>query len=314
MNYKKEYIKKALDTTNGFFSTQSEAVAVNPNIWDFRLRDYQEKNLIVTPLAEQFDFRGAGVDYKVTIDEAPSAAAALTETVDVTISAFATRNTTFTPTEYGAAYQLTRKEAVRAFFNVAERMVKKLGYSLAQKKDALAVTCLQTYAGNTVMPASKTAATALQSTDTLDYDSILRGKNVIESAYYTPMDLLINYTHKQQLLNLGTVNKANEFGTRDAIQKGLVGELFGLRVWASHSIPTVAATGAASTDVIQNAKAVILGETGTGEKAFGYAIKRDPIIEKEYHARGRFWDIVAHEEYDFQMLHAEAVCLIQTAA
>ncbi len=311
---KRNFIKKALDTTNAFFSTQSEAVAVNPNIWDKRLRDYQEKNLIVTPLAEQFDFRGDGVDYKVTIDEAPSAASALVETDDIGISSFSTRNTTFTPTEYGAAYQLTRKEAVRAFFNVAERMVKKLGYSLAQKKDSLAVSCLQTDAGNIVMPNSKTAASALESTDTLDYDAILRGKTAIENALYTPESLLINYTQKQQLLNIESVNKSNEFGTRAAIEKGLIGELFGLAVWASHSIPTVAASGTAASDVIQNAKAIVLGTTGTGEKAFGYAIKRDAIIEREYHALGRRWDIVAHEEYDFQMLHADAVCLIQTAA
>ena len=310
----REFIKRALDSSNAFFSTQTEAVAVNPNIWDRRLRDYQEKLLIVTPLAEQYDFRGDGVDYRVTIDESPSAATDLTETTDVAISAFATRYTTFTPTERGAAYQLTRKEAARAFFNVAERMVTKLGYSLAQRKDALAVTQIQTDATTTIMPNSVTAETALASTDTLDYDVILTGKSTIENLYYLPIDLLINFTQKQQILNLGTVNKANEFGTRDAIQKGLIGELFGLNVWASHSIPTVAATGAASTDVIQNAKAVVLGESRTGEKAFGYAIKRDPIIEREYHARGRYWDIVAHEEYDFQTLHPDAICLIQTAA
>ncbi len=297
---KKEFIKQAIDTTYAFYSYQSEATAVNPNIWDFRLRDYEEKQLIFTPQTEQFDFRNAGVDYKVTIDDAPSAASELTETVDITISAFSTRPVTFTPTEYGAGYQITRKEAVRAFFNVAERMVKKLGYSLAQKKDSLAVSTAQDGATTNLIVNSKSATTDLASTDTLDYASLTKAARSIEALYYTPSKIFVNFYGKQQLLDLTTVHKANEFGTREAIEKGLVGELFGLKVFVSHSIPV---SGSA-------AKAVVLGESKTGEQAVGYAIKRDPIIEKEYHARGRYWDIVAHEEYDFQVLHPGAICTI----
>jgi len=301
----REFIKQSLDSTNAFFSTQTEAVAVNPNIWDRRLREYEEKVLAVTPLAEAYDFRGDGVDYKVTIDDAPSAAAELTETTDVSISAFSTRNVTFTPTEYGAAYQLTRKEAVRAFFNVAERMVKKLGYSMAQKKDALGYSCLVDNAGNSVLVNDKSATTDLASTDTLDYESITEAIKKNEEDLYTDNRyLLINHAQKQQLLNLGTINKANEFGTRDAIQRGVVGELFGLQVIACHSVTTTSNV----------AKAIVLGVSQTGEAAFGYAIKRDPMIEREYHALGRYWDIVGHEEYDFKALHPNAICTIATYA
>jgi hypothetical protein len=297
----KEYIKKSLDTSNGFITlTSSAAQAVNPSIWDYKLRDYAEANLVVTPLAEQFDFRGAGSDYKVFIDEAPSAAAALVETTNITISAFATRSTVFTPTEYGAAYQVTRKEAVRAFFPVAERMTKKLGYSLALKKDALGVTCLQGKAGTTIFPNAVTAATDIASTDGLNYAVLTKAARVIETALYVPKRVITNYYGKQQILNIATVNKANEFGTRDAVQKGMFGELFGLTFYVTTQIPVANS----------RSSSVVLGETQSGEQAFGYAIKRDPIMETEYHALGRYWDIVAHEEYDFQMLHAQAVCLI----
>lgn len=307
MDYRREFIKRAIDTTNAFGTFNTEGAAVNPNVWDFKLRDYEEENLVLTPQAEQFDFRGAGVDYKVTIDEVPSAAAALTETVDVTISNFTTRNTTFTPTEYGAAYQLTRKEAVRSFFNSADRMVKKLGYSLALKKDNLAYAELVAGAGNSVIVNSKTALTALASTDTLNYAGITEAIKLIEEDVYTPMDMFISYKQKQDLLNLQTINNADKFGTRSAVSRGLVGELFGLNIWVSHSITKSTVGGSNYYD-----KAVVLGRSGTGEKAFGYAIKRDPLIEREYHARGRYWDIVAHEEYDFAILHANAICTIAT--
>jgi len=302
---KKEFIKRALDVTNAFLTSDSNADDVNPNIWQFRLRYYEEKNLIFTPLAEQIDFRSPGQDYTVTIDEAPSIAAALVETTNISIQAITNRQVTFEPTEYGVAMQTTRKESVRAFFNVIDNMTKKLGYSLALKKDALAVAAVQDGAGNSVLVNDASATTDLASTDTLDYASITKAiKLNEEDLYVNNKFLLINYAQKQQLLNLGTIHKSNEFGTRDAIQKGLVGELFGLLVFVSHSIPT-------SANV---AKAVVLAETGTGEQAFGYAIKRDPIIEREYHALGRYWDIVAHEEYNFQVLHPNGICTIATYA
>ena len=222
--------------------------------------------MIITPLAQQFDFRGAGADYRVTIDEAPTAAAELTETVDVPISAFSTSYVTFTPTEYGAAYQLPRKEAVRAFFDVAQRMTTKLGYAMAQKKDSLAYSTAISGAGNTVYVNSKTTTTDLAPTDTLDYDSITRAiKANEEDLFVNNKYLIINYAQKQQLLNLGTINQADSFGTRDAIQKGLIGELFGLMVYATHSVTT-------SSNV---AGALVLAETQTGEQALGYATDRD---------------------------------------
>lgn len=297
----KEFIKRALDTTNAFLSTGAEATTVNPAIWDTMLRDFEEQNLVVANLAETFDFRSPGRDYTVTVDDAPSAAVELTETTDVAISAFSTRQVTFEPKEYGAAYQLTRKEAVRAFFDVAERMVRKLGYAMALKKDSLAITEVVNNATHSVV-ANNVASSAIASTDTLGYSEITSAIQKIEGSYYRPKVLVINQFQKQQLLNLGTINKANEFGTRDAIQKGLVGELFGLAIYVTTALPVASS----------KAKALVLGVSQSGEGALGYAIKRDPIIEREYHARGRFWDIVGHEEYDFAALHPGAMCTIET--
>lgn len=311
MDFKRELIKRSLDTTNAMYSTLAEATVVNPNIWDFKLREFQQSNLVLTPQAEQFDFRGPGSDYKVTIDETPSAASALTETSDISISKFETRNVTFTPTEYGAGYQITRKEAVRSFFNAAERMVKKLGYSLALKKDNIAYNLLNsTDAGNDFLVNSVTDASSLASTDGLDYEAINKANRLIESAKYYPSDLFISYTQKEQLMNDEKVHKADAFGTRSAVAKGMLGELFGLKIWVSHSV--IASTTADSDVDVEYA--IVLGKTATGEKAFGYAIKRDPIIEREYHARGRYWDIVAHEEYDFQILHPDAIVRVGTYA
>lgn len=303
--FKKELIKRAIGA-NGLTSAGAEGTAINPNIWDTRLREFEQANLVFTNLAEQFDLRGPGADLKVTIDDAPSAAAALVETDDVTVSTFSTRNITFTPTEQGAAYQLSDKEMRRAFFNVMERMTKKLGYSLALRKDSLGITEAKTNATHSVLANDVAAATDLASTDTLGYAEIIDAARKIENSHYRPVALVMNNYQKAQVLKLDKVNKANEFGTRDAVARGLIGELFGLELYATTQISNEAS---AESDT---AKAIMLGESGTGEKAVGYAVKADPVVETEYHALGRYRDIVAVEEYDWAVLHPGAICTIQT--
>jgi hypothetical protein len=101
--------------------------------------------------------------------------------------------------------------------------------------------------------------------------------------------------------NLITLADASQFGTRQILDTGVIGQVFGMKVYVSDNV-TIATTNLS--------KAVVMGVSRTGERPFGYAIKRDPIIEREYHARGRYWDIVAHEEYDFATLHPDAICLI----
>ena len=303
---KKMYLKRSLDTNNAFLSTSAEGIKVNPKIWDRRLRDYQRELLVVTPLAESFDFRMPGRDLTVTIDEKPDAAVDLTETADIDIVPFKTRQVTFVPDERGSAYQLTRKEAVRAFFDVAERMVNKLAHATALRKDNLAVAELYENASLTIRPNDK-AEGALAAGDTMDLTSILKARAHMHRKLYRPAYLLVAWGQEKSILALSNVYKANEFGTRDGISRGVIGNLFGIQVIASDSIPED------SSGEVATAKAIMLGNTRTGERALGYAIKRDLLIETEYHARGRRWDIVAHEEYDFKVLHEDAVILIETA-
>jgi len=301
---KKEFLKRsvgALDAS-GFFQTSSGGAAVNPNIWDYNLKKFIEQSIVVTPLAEQIDFRSPGVDFKVTIDLAPSIATVQTDTAEVSVSSFSTRNLTMTPLEYGARYQLTKGEAVRAFFNVAEKMVGKLGYSMAQKKESLAITCL-TASTNNVIVNSKTAVTAIASTDTFNVALLTSGIQKMKLKYYKPKYLIINPVMENALFNTTNLYKANEFGTRDVIANGYISTLFGVQIFVSDVLST-------ST----SAKAILLGETKTGEKAFGYCVKRDPVIERQYFAATRLWDIVGTEEYGFSLFHEDAVWTLQCYA
>ena len=298
---RKEFIKRALDA-NAFDAAGAEGTAVNPNIWDTRLRDYQSEALVVAPLAEQYDLTGPGADLKVTIDEKPSAAAAaLTEGNDVSVTAITTRPITFTPTQYAARYQVSQKEFVRAFFNTMENATKKLGYQLALAKDTLCITKLDAAAGTTIAPTGGTIG-SLTSSHTIGYDEIINAARAIKNNLYTPASLIVNHFQAADLLRLDKVNKANEFGSREGLQRGLIGSLFGVQIFETTQIGVVG----------DEAEAYMIGQTPTGEKAFGVAVKESPTINQDYNVVNLSYDIVGHEDFDVQVLHPDAVCKIVT--
>jgi HK97 family phage major capsid protein len=302
MDYKRELIKRAFDG-NAFISTDQYATVVNPKIWDNKLRAYEEKDIVFAEHAFTVDFRGPGRDYTVTVDAAPTAAAAVAETDAVAIQPISNRQVTFTPTEYGTAMQVSRKELVRAFFSVMENMTKKLGYALALQKDALGVTAAQSGA-TTALVANDVASSAIASTDTLGLEDFTRAVRTIKNYYYKPMKVFICPSQEEQIQNISQIQKANEFGSREAIDKGLVGRLFGVEIYVTHSIPVAS----------NKAKAIFMGQSQTGEAAVGYAIKRDPMIEQDYDPLYRQFTIVAHEEYNWQVLHPNALVTVETYA
>ncbi len=212
---RKEFIKRAYDA-NAFTAASAEGQAVNPNIWDTRLRDYQTANLVVAPLGEQFDLTGPGADLRVTIDETPDAATDLTEGDDVAVSAITTRNVIFTPTQRAARYQISQKEFVRAFFNTMDNAVKKLGYKLALRKDNLAISVLNAAAGTTIVANGGTAG-SLTSADTLGYDEVINAARAIKNNLYVPVDMIVNMYQASALLRRDKVVKAKEFGSREAL-------------------------------------------------------------------------------------------------
>lgn len=304
MDNKMMLIKRAADASSLNLSTGG-ALGVNPLNWDYRVREFEEEQQVVTNLSSFFDMRNPGASLTVTVDATPTAAAATADTADPSVTAFSPRQVTFTVAEYVKRYQATYVEMETTFFDAMERATRAIGYSMTAARETLAVSTAQSGAGNSVIVNSKSATTDLASTDTLNYDAITRAiKENEDDLYVDNKYLIINYSQKQQLLALGTINKANEFGTRDAIQKGMIGELFGLKVFATKFIPT--------TNNV--AKALVLAVSGMGEGALGYAVKRDTLIETDKNVVSRTWDIVGSAVFGFKVLHPNGICTIASYA
>jgi N4-gp56 family major capsid protein len=297
-----ELIKNAIDS-NAFISTTTTAGYINPEVWNRQVLRHVEEVVVVSPLAKVYDdiLGAAGDTINVTIDVEPTAASALTETTAVTIDAMTNTQVVFTPTEYGAAYQLSDKEARRAFYDVAGNMAKKLGYRLAVKRESAAITELTDNAGNSIV-ANGVASSAIASSDTMDYDDIVDAKKKIMEDKLIPRYLVVSVGQLAQLQKTAAFRDASQFGGRETILGGELKVVGGLTVmWSTLIQPSSS-----------KSKALMLGVDLSGEAPFGIARKKLPSIASERDELGRFTNFVAVEEYQIKMLRANGVCTIQT--
>jgi len=303
MKSKVEFLKKAFDS-DAFITSDQYAVAVNPKLWDTELKAYEEKNIVFTNHCEQYDFRKPGRDLTVTVDAAPSIAASVAETDAVSVQPISNRQVTFTPVEYGTSIQTSKNETEDAFFEVASNATKKLGYSLGLKKDALGMAIAVTNATSKLV-VNNVDSSAIGTSDTLGIADFTRARGKIKSKFYrAPMKVFIGNAQEEQMLNISQIQKANEWGTREAIDKGLIGNLVGVDIYVTDSVLTSGTT----------AKALFMGSSLTGESAVAYAVKRDPTIETDYDPSFRQYKWIATERYNFQVIHPDALVTVESYA
>ena len=297
-----EIIQRAIDS-DAFMTSAASAGTVNPEIWNKQILKFQENQLVVSKLGMQYKdlMANPGDTLNITVDAEPSVASDLTESNDVAIDALTFSQVQFTPTERGKAYQLNDKERRRTFLDLMQNVTMKLGYALAKKKETLVISTITAGAGNAVV-ANEVVASDIASSDTLDEADILNARAEIKKDKYTPSDLIISIGQEHSLLALSLFNNADKYGGREALLGGKIGEVFGVNIYWSDMI--------SPTD--SRSKALMLGVSGSGEKSFGICTIAAPNLETERHARGRYNDFVVVEDYDVKVLHANAICTIES--
>ncbi len=299
---KVELVKNAIDS-NGFQSTATAAGYINPEVWNTQVLRHVEDTIIVSRYAKVYnDILGApGDTVNITINAAPSAAAAVAESADVTVSAYSVTQVVFTPSEYAAAYSLSDKQSRRAFYDVASDMTSKLGYSLALKRDTLAVALLQSGGANSVV-ANGVLSSAIASTDTIDWDDIINAKVEIMKDKLIPKYLIVSPGQLGQLMKTAAFRDASQFGGRETILGGELKMIGGLTVVYSTLI----------TPSSSKSKAILLGVDLSNEASFGVAFKKMPSVASERFELGRYTNFVAVEEYQFAVLRSNGICTIES--
>ena len=299
----REFIQKSYDA-NAFTTATTTAGYVNPIVWEKELLVHVKANLVMANLVKNYDMRGGdmGKQLNVTVGVEPTAAAAVAESAAVAVQAYEKTQVVFTPSERGVAYQMTNKERDRTFIPLMQDMIAQLGYAIAKRVDTDLVTLCH---GSTVeqVVADGVVASAIASSNTLDYSDIVAAKKKLMNNNLFPKYLVVNPTQYAQLLNESQFKELYKFGDQVA-KTGMIGTIAGLEVFVSTQIPIASSVS----------KAVVLAHDSMGVSSIGLAIKRDPYIETEYDALKRYTSIVAVMDYDVQLLRAKGVCTIATWA
>lgn len=297
---KQELVMNAIDS-NGFQPNATAAGYINPTLWNTQVLQFLEANLVVAKLAKVYnDLLGSpGSSLNVTINSTPLAASAVDSSADVTVSAYAVTQVTFTPVEYGFAYALHDTEARRAFYDVATDMARKIGYALALKRDTLAVALLQAGPGNTVN-VNSVVTSNIASSDTLDFATIVNGATKIREGKMIPKYLVVSAAGIGQLSKLSQFSYANQAGTTQTLYGGMLGTLYGMEVYWTTQI----------TAASNKTKSLMLGVDQFGEPAFGIALKANPTIRTQRFELGRYTNVVGIEEYNMQILRSAGICVI----
>lgn len=301
---KLELIQQAIDA-NAFTSIGTSAGYINPTVWNRDVLRAVESSLVVTQSGKVYNdlLNAPGSTLNITVGVEPTWSSSIVETTLGTVDAITYTQVVFTPTEYLKAYQLSDKEARRSFFDLMADITQKLGYALARKRENAAVALLQASAGNAIV-ANGVVASAIASTDALDYIDIVNAMTEIEvdKCSATGGFLFVHPRQKGSLMKDSAFYQSYVYGGREVILNGEIGTIAGLRVLVSDEIPVSSSA----------AKALVVGKNRDGTPAWGTAVKSLPKIETQRNALGRWTDIVAVEEWDQRVLYANAICTINS--
>lgn len=295
-----ELVMRSIDTAV-FDSAETAAGYLNPQIWNRTIEDYAKANLVVAPLGVQNTELLDKPGYILNIAKgAAITAAALTETDSITIQKPSYTQATVTPTEYGGAFQITRKELDRAFNNLLQEKAADAGYALALIKDQTIYAALVSGAGNTVRVNSKAAITDVASTDVFDTDVIASAISTMKGTNFMPAYLVIHPHQEGALMKNSQFVSAAIYGGREAVYNGEIAKYLGVRI-----LTTSVVTTTSSTTTVYNALLL-------GPRAFVVAQKRRPTIDSKYEPVDRAFTVAYVEDWGYAVLNSNQIVLCQS--
>jgi N4-gp56 family major capsid protein len=293
--------------SNTLSTYDASAGYLNPQIWNRKIEEFAQANLVLAPLGVQNDemLNKPGTQLNIAVDVAITADS-LSDTVTITAQALTYTQVTVTPTEYGGAIQITRKELDRAFNNLLDEKASAAGYALAKAKDKRCYEVLVAGTGSTLYPNSVTVDTDLASTDIMSTDLIADGINALRLNDRDARYLVIHPYQENELLKTSDFIDASKYGGREVVMNGEIGKYLGLRVFSTTQA-TSAGVGITSSDTGYNA--LILGP-----RAFILARKRLPTIDSKYEPLDRAFTVAYVEDWQAAVLNANEIVTLVTYA
>ncbi len=221
-----KYIKELLSTAAG---TEGSLLIVK-TIHDTLIAEV-EKNLI--PRSEAAFVVGSaqipGSSYDVDLETADTLdIRTIAEGADIPIDQTGYTSTNIKPLKYGVGIRITHEMLEDAKWNLLERNITITGKRFAENENLLVIQQLDTAANTITGGAAMTIA------------NITRAMQYLEDSDFTPTTMAVGNEVLNDLRNIDTFVEADKLGSREMLDKGFVGRLYGLNVirFSSQATPT----------------------------------------------------------------------------
>jgi len=202
-------------------STQGQLLVVR-KIYD-QLIDEVEYALIPRELAALYfgpgDIPGSSIDVDLVTEESADVRA-IAEGAEFIMDPAAYTSTNLRPVKYGAAVRITREMLEDGKWNLLQHNVKYLGKKVAENENSLIISESLDSAANTVTGGA-----------TVTIANITRAMQYLEDADKHATDYLVGPEVANDLRNLDTFAEADKFGSREMMERGFVGMVYGMKVW-----------------------------------------------------------------------------------
>ena len=193
------------------------------------------------------------------------------------------------PVKYGVRVNITREMIEDSQFPMLQLNLRKAAKRFAEKETELIITALDS-AANTV---SGGAAITIA--------NITRAIQYLEDSDYTGTDILVGNEVVNDLRNIDTFVEADKLGSREMLTRGMVGIIYGLRVYRFSTNAAPSTTYAKYAYVIDRSQ------------AYGIAEKRTLTMEN-YKIETQDTEGVAFTwRFDVELLRTSAVAKITTS-
>ena len=175
------------------------------------------------------DIQGSSIDVDTEDETSQLKVQLIAEGAPVPLSAVSFSSSNLKPKKYGARILVTREMLEDGKWNLLDYNVAKTGREIADNEDTLIIAALD-QANETV---SGGAAITIA--------NITAAMQNLEENKYTPTDLLVGVEVANDLRNIDTFVEADKSGSTTALTAGLIGTVFGMRVFMATTITATSA-------------------------------------------------------------------------
>ena len=204
-----------------------------------------------------------------------------------------------------APLSVTRQVIEQVTFNVIDVLTDLLSQAVANKEDKDILAALNAASGiaGTVCGGGKAAENEVAAGDVFDTDILADAITAMRNNNRDARFLVIHPAQENALLKSDRFVNAAQYGGREVIMNGEIGQYLGIRVLKTTQVPTGTGAGGITTY-----HAFLLGE-----RAWVEEVKRDPDVESKYEAGERKTYMYGTMEYGLGVLNAKGIVKIITA-